>query len=264
LRWAGSKRKLLPKLSQFFEPKYPVYVEPFAGSAALFFHLQPERAVLGDLNGSLISALSGIRDHPTEIFRRLAKIPRTPEEYYKIRRQFNDERSDPITNAAYFIYLNRNSFNGLWRTDSSGRYNVPYGGEKSGATPTLETLTLCGEALKGADLRHADFRATLKAAIRPDAFVYLDPPYFADQKRVFVEYGEKQFCNDDLLDLLQLLNQIDQAGAAFVFTYRDDRQIRRHCARWRVKRNRVMRNVGGFRGSRRVHSEIIVSNVPGD
>jgi DNA adenine methylase len=190
------------------------------------------KAILADLNGRLIGTLAAVKRNPVAVFRHLSSIPRNATTYYAKRQEFNAATTERYQDAALFIYLNRNCFNGLWRTDTQGKFNVPFGGDKSGATPSLEVLVASSEALKRASLMRADFRTTLKLAMRPDAFVYIDPPYFSDEERVFVEYGARQFCSADLTDLLDLLRELDATHTRFVFTYRDSRAIRKRCARW--------------------------------
>jgi len=120
LRWAGSKRKSLALLSGAFSNQSCHYVEPFAGSAALFFSVRPSRGTLADLNGHLVNAMRHVRDDPKGLHRRLVAMPRNSEAYYKARCKFNELRPFGIQAAVLFVYLNRNCFNGLWRTNMNG------------------------------------------------------------------------------------------------------------------------------------------------
>src|ERR1700738_1413710 len=119
IRWAGSKRSSIPILSQFFPPDINRYVEPFCGSAALFFHLAPQRAVLSDLNHELISFYKSMKREPATVFKIATAIPRTERAYYKSRDAFNGE-TNPLRRAGLFYYLNKNCFNGLYRTSKAG------------------------------------------------------------------------------------------------------------------------------------------------
>jgi len=116
LRWAGSKRKLVPKLEQFWNERFSRYVEPFAGSACLFFSIAPDRAVLGDNNSELINVYRRLRTAPERIHRRLVHIPRDRDTYYRWRAK-EPRALDPETRALRFIYLNHNCFNGIYRDE---------------------------------------------------------------------------------------------------------------------------------------------------
>ena len=260
LRWAGSKRKILSHLAEHFDPTRSLYVEPFAGSACLFFRLAPKRAFLSDLNGQLINSLRAVRADPDSVARQLQLLPRTADDYYRVRKNFNRAAGGPLTRAVQFIYLNRNCFNGLWRTDTEGHFNVPFGGDRTGRNPSTESFQACSKLLERASIKQCDFRVALQRASTPGSFVYLDPPYFASIERVFVEYGKRTFGLADLDDLISILPSLDRAGAHFVFSYRFDAAVMKRCNRWNIKILEVMRNVGGFSSSRRLHRELLITN----
>jgi hypothetical protein len=148
LRWAGSKRKSLALLASTYVHNDYQYVEPFAGSAALFFSLQPASAVLGDLNGHLVNAMRCVRDDPDTVHLHLTKIPRDEATYYSMRAKFNLLRPYGIRAAVLFIYLNRNCFNGLWRTNLAGDFNVPFGGDEMGGKGLLDFVDQIGRAFE--------------------------------------------------------------------------------------------------------------------
>lgn len=119
LRWAGSKRKLLGRLAPYWQPdRHQRYIEPFAGSACLFFELDPAKAILGDANRDLIETYKAVKANPQQLFDRLVQIRRDPETYYRWRRK-NLSDTDSSTRALRFLYLNRNCFNGIYRTNVS-------------------------------------------------------------------------------------------------------------------------------------------------
>src|SRR5690348_14762677 len=130
LRWAGSKKKLIPRLQKFWHSGYSRYVEPFAGSACLFFSLNPSSAVLGDNNPELINVYRVLRREPERMHRRLVAIPREKKSYYRWRER-NPRDLDAETRALRFVYLNHNCFNGIYRTNTDGRFNVPFGNKLS-------------------------------------------------------------------------------------------------------------------------------------
>ena len=138
LRWAGSKRKLLSRLAPFWNPgRHRRYIEPFAGSACLFFELRPEKAILGDTNRELIHLYRAVRVSPESLFYRLAHIRRDARTYYRWR-AIDPLRTDPETRALRFLYLNRNCFNGIYRTNVDGDFNVPFGGKEGKPLGAIE------------------------------------------------------------------------------------------------------------------------------
>jgi DNA adenine methylase len=137
IRWAGSKRQSLPFLHSIFPQSVARYVEPFAGSAALFFHLKPKSGLLADINAQLINAFHHVCLTPDEVHQGLHCLSRDSETYYTLRREFNQQHSTGLRSAVLFVYLNRSSFNGLWRTNLKGEFNVPYGGLDMGVFPPI-------------------------------------------------------------------------------------------------------------------------------
>jgi DNA adenine methylase len=261
LRWAGSKRKSLALLSATYPSPDRHYIEPFAGSAALFFSLKPASGTLADLNGHLVNAMRHVRDRPRDVHRRLSLIPRTPRAYYAARVDFNSLRPYGLKAAVLFVYLNRNCFNGLWRTNASGEFNVPYGGTEMGDNPPIQLFKLCAESLRGARLKHQDFRKTIKDADR-NSFIYADPPYFTSTERTFIEYGKKSFGEDDLHDLIEALVAASKRGAHVALTYNEAMPIKGIPRNWNRTRFDVTRNVGGFSGARKKQSEILYTSMP--
>jgi DNA adenine methylase len=259
LRWAGSKKKSLTRLSSVYRDPERHYIEPFAGSAALFFALQPKSGTLADLNGHLINALRYVRDWPKDVHKKLGRLQRDSDTYYRIRAAFNTMTPYGIDCAVMFIYLNRNCFNGLWRTNSSGNFNVPYGGTEMGDNPPFELLESCSNALNRTKLRHQDFRKTL-ADIGADAFVYADPPYFTAGERTFVEYGKKSFGQNDLKDLIAALVRASRQGAHIALTYNAAMTLENVPKHWSRIRFEITRNVGGFGGARKRQAEILYTN----
>lgn len=259
LRWAGSKRKSLALLATSYRDPNRQYIEPFAGSAALFFELEPSSGILGDLNGHLINALRQVRDRPADLHRRLSELERNPESYYAVRDRFNEGSRFGIEAAVDFVYLNRNCFNGLWRTNLAGRFNVPFGGYEMGEYPPLALFQECAKLLRRAKLRHQDFRKTISCA-GAGSFIYADPPYFTATERVFVEYGKRSFGEDDLNDLVRLLTEAEARGAEIALTYNDAMPVPNLPVHWQEHRFFVTRNVGGFRGARKRQGEILYTS----
>src|SRR5882762_1649630 len=125
LRWAGSKRQIVTALAKYWPGRTSRYIEPFAGSACLFFYLEPAAAILGDLNGELIRTLRAVQRYPVKISDSLKRLPKGKIAYYKLR-AVDPKSLGEIEAAARFLYLNGRCFNGLYRTNSAGMFNVPY------------------------------------------------------------------------------------------------------------------------------------------
>ena len=175
LRWAGSKRGLLPNLKTFWKKSHVRYVEPFAGSACLFFALNPERAILGDLNSDLISTYIELEYRSKRVLKELAALPPWDKMEYLRLRSLDASRLEPHARAARFIYLNRFCFNGIYRTNLAGKFNVPYSGDRCGTMPNDEIFQKCSRRLRRARFMSGDFERILKHARRAIWFTWTLP-----------------------------------------------------------------------------------------
>jgi DNA adenine methylase len=258
LRWAGSKKQLLPILGKYWSSRYSRYIEPFAGSSCFFFHIEPASAILGDVNGELISALRAIKLDVGRVIECLRRFPRSELNYYRVR------RIDPsclglYEAAARFLYLNSLCFNGLYRTNSAGQFNVPYcpPGHKTVPEPLL--IQAAG-LLNRATLLVRDFEETMTMAGVGD-FVYLDPPYALSGRRVFSEYGPRPFQSCDLDRLHMALDSLNARGAKFVVSYADCLEGRKAFRPWKLRRVKTRRNIAGFTGDRKCSYELLATNL---
>lgn len=260
LRWAGSKRQLVPQLAAYWGTQHTRYVEPFAGSACLFFNLQPQAGLLGDINADLIEMYGVVRDSPAALSEALQEHKNDPDEYYELR------ATDPTTlsetdRAARFIYLNRFCFNGLYRTNQRGQFNVPYGGRKSGTVPSEADLLTASRLLTQSEIVAGDFSVVLQR-VRPGDFVYLDPPFSVAGRRVFKEYDPASFSDSELVRLRAALKQLDKSGVTFLLSYADCPEGEELGAGFRLTRVSTRRNIAGFSGNRRSADELLVTNLP--
>ena len=214
LRWAGGKRFLVSRLKKFVPSDYKdrVYHEPFLGSASLFFSLHPERSVLSDANEHLINCYKYVRDNPILIADYLKEHGEKNSEkyYYEVRDIYN--RSKPsVAQAARFIYLNRTCFNGIFRVNLSGKFNVPYGWKDSPILPDRTWLRNVSNFFKKATLNSDPFEKTL-TLINADDFVYLDPPYPPlNGTSYFTHYTKDRFVEEDqrrLAEMVHCLNDL--------------------------------------------------------
>src|SRR3984957_7722891 len=168
LRWAGSKRRLLPVLQTFWTKKHKRYVEPFAGSACLFFAIKPAKAILGDLNPELIATYIEVKYRIDAVLKELKRLkPDDKEEYLRLRK-LDTATLAPHARAARFIYLNRYCFNGIYRTNLAGQFNVPYSGVRCGAVPPDAIFEKCSSRLRRARFINGDFENVLRHAQKGD------------------------------------------------------------------------------------------------
>jgi len=257
MRWAGSKRKLLPELIKHVPDQFTRYIEPFSGSACLFFALQPKKAILSDLNRELMETYRVMSLHPKSVHRAVMAMPVTKRYYYELRAELPTSLGR-IQRAARFIYLNRHCFNGVYRTNQRGIFNVPRG-TRLGAIPNKDQFQLAAVALRRAKLLAGDFEEVTKYVRRGD-FVYLDPPYAKSGARRRGEYGYASFDISDVERLATCLNRIDRTGAVFLLSYADCREIRAISSLWHKKTILVRRHVAGFVKHRAVVREVLISN----
>jgi DNA adenine methylase len=257
LRWAGSKRKQLSRLAPFWSPDHERYVEPFAGSACLFFELAPKAAVLGDSNRELIEVYRVVRDEPERLYQRLCRIRRDLPTYRRWR-NLKPESLDRETRALRFLYLNRNCFNGIYRTNKNGEFNVPMG-TRIGKYFSKDDLLCCSKLLQGTTLVVGDFLKTLER-VKAGDFVYLDPPYAVISRRIFKEYGKKTFDTSDIPRLSESLSGIVKRSADFLVSYADSTEARALALNWYSLRLPIRRHIAGFAGDRKKAYEWLISN----
>jgi DNA adenine methylase len=236
-----------------------MYVEPFCGSAALFFSLESNSATLSDLNSDLINFYSVLRADPVGLHREAAAIPRNEQTYYATRLLYN-KCTDSFLRAAYFYFLNKNCFNGLFRTSLTGNFNVPYSGARTGEYPSISIFLEAAELLKGATLISGDFEVVVARALSRRCLVYLDPPYASGTRQPFAAYHPNSFSPLDLDRLESLLDHIDRKGSTFILTYSDEKAISGRFARWQRRAHVVRRNISGFAGARKLTAETLFTN----
>jgi DNA adenine methylase len=267
LRWAGGKQNLLKDLTSLLPPNAASrkYFEPFAGAAALFFRLAPKEAVVSDANAHLISCYQFVREQPEEVDRFLrqhAKIT-SKTHYYRVRETYNRSRPS-ARQAARFIYLNKTCFNGIFRVNNKGKFNVPYGWKEPPALPSLAELKAASKALKKAVLKAAPFEQVLADAKEGD-FVYLDPPYPPlNGTAFFTHYTAERFGTSDQEKLAALFRELDARKCLVMQSNADKKQIRQLYAGFKIKRISVTRWVTCKAKRHRVRELVITNYDPAE
>lgn len=211
LKWAGGKRQLLPELRKHVPASYGRYFEPFVGAGALFFALQPRDAVLGDVNRRLVRTYKGVRDRVGDVVKRLRTYRHDRDFYYELRELDVDRKTDAAV-AAWFIYLNKTGYNGLYRVNRDNRFNVPFGRYTNPGICQEDLLRACSATLARAELREGDFEAAVRDARRGD-FVYFDPPYVPlSATSSFTSYTSGGFGPEDQARLRDVAWRLRQRG----------------------------------------------------
>ncbi|MDE2787041.1 MAG: Dam family site-specific DNA-(adenine-N6)-methyltransferase [Chloroflexota bacterium] len=214
LRWAGGKQWISERLCRMVPDDIGTYYEPFAGGGSLFFRLLPDRAILSDLNVQLMEAYRVMRDYPNRLAAVLGRWPNNEATYYRVR---NANYSDRINRAAQLIYLNRTCWNGLYRVNRSGKFNVPFGRNGRRVFDNGHLLNV-SKSLQNVKLCCGDFATVVGTASAGD-FVYLDPPYSTHRKRNgFIQYNEKIFSWNDQRRLGDIAVRLADRGCHVVIT----------------------------------------------
>lgn len=226
LKWAGGKTQLLPELLKRVPPKVGAYFEPFLGGGALFFALRPKIALLGDANPVLVRTYRAVRDHVENVIGLLQDhaalhVKLGADHFYAVRRSPSDHLGD-VGVAAWMIYLNKTAFNGLWRVNKSGEFNVPFGRYKNPTICDAENLRACSAALQGVEVVHADFRK-LDQRFTPFGvsgdFTYADPPYAPlSATSNFTGYTAGGFGPQDQQDLRDLALRFKERGVGVMIS----------------------------------------------
>jgi DNA adenine methylase len=223
IKWAGGKRRLLADIRQVCPEDFGRYFEPFFGSGALFFSLLPGNAQLSDVNSELIEMYTEVRDNVKGVIDALRRLHNSEEEYYRVRSALP---RTPATKAARFIYLCTLSFNGIYRQNLKGEFNVPYGYKTHLKHCDTEHLREVSGYLQDREIIREDFEKAVHAAQAGD-FVYFDPPYtVAHGNNGFVKYNAKIFSWDDQKRLARTALRLKRLGCYVVVSNADHQSIR--------------------------------------
>ena len=265
LKWVGGKGKLRHALGALLPPGVELmrHVEPFLGGGALFFARAPERALLCDINRDLIGTYEAVRDDVHAVIAQLKRLSRGHGEdgYYQERERYNARaHKSRAERAAQFIYLNKTCFNGLYRVNRRGEFNVPMGRYANPNIADSETLLAASAALRQADLRCTPFESLL-SEVRPGDFVYMDPPYEPLSRTAnFTNYAQDGFSQDKQTELRNVFRELDRRGAKLMLSNSDVPFIRDLYRGFEIERVYAPRAVSCDAKSRGPVSEVVVRN----
>ena len=265
LKWVGGKRQLLSEIIPLIPEKYSTYVEPFVGGGAVFFELQPKKAIINDMNSELINVYRVIRDKSDELIEILETHAANHNEdyFYKIRSLDREEgynELDDVTKAARIIYLNKTCYNGLYRVNASGQFNTPFGRYKNPKIVDSITIKAMSKYLKRKSIRicEGDYKQVLKTLRKP-AFVYLDPPYQPlSASSSFTSYTGEGFSFEDQKELKVECDKLRKKGISFVQSNSDCPEIRELYSDYKIITVKAKRNINSKGNARGEINEVLI------
>lgn len=266
LKWAGGKRALLPELLRYSLPlQFKNYHEPFLGGGALFFALyrlgrfSEKTVILSDINKELIDTYMAVRGSVDGVIRHLQNHQYDKEYYYKVREQNPDVLSG-VVKAARMIYLNRSGFNGLYRVNKQGKFNVPFGAYTNPLLCDIPNLKAVSRSLQNVTLNAASFEAT-KYNVETHDFVYFDPPYVpVSDTANFTTYSGGGFNLEDQQRLMKLFRSLAKQDVFVMLSNSDTPWVREHYAGYCFHEVQVQRNISAKSDKREVAQELIITN----
>jgi DNA adenine methylase len=259
LKWAGGKGRLLAQYQPLFPQRFERYFEPFVGAGAVFFHLAPPNAHLSDVNPELVNAYQVIRNHVEELIATLASYPHDRDFYYALRAR-DPEHMPAVERAARIIYMNKTCFNGLYRVNRRGQFNVPFGDYKNPRILDEAGLRAAHSALQNVSITHQGFDAVLAEAKSGD-FVYFDPPYHPlSPTASFTSYAADDFGPEDQIRLAAVFRRLDAKGVKLMLSNSDTPFIRDLYEGFHIQQVWAPRAINRDAAKRQPVAEVVVTN----
>ena len=263
VKWVGGKRQLMFELLKNMPKSYNRYFEPFIGGGALFFELQPQNGYISDMNKELINLYTVVRDDVYALIDDLNKHEVSKEYFLKIRNLDRSEKYNSLSDvkkASRFIYLNRTCFNGMYRVNSQGQFNVPFGNYKNPRIIDTENLINCSKLLKNTEICCADFSEILNKAQKGD-FVYFDPPYVPlNETSSFTSYTKDGFDLDMQFKLRDICDELDSMGVMFMLSNSDTKLVNELYSNYEIKKVFASRAINANPNGRGKITEVLVRN----
>lgn len=264
VKWAGGKGQLLNDISKNIPEEFNDYYEPFVGGGAVFFFLYSKglikKAYLSDLNEELINAYTVIKYKVFDLIEELKRSDfyvNKKEQYYKIR---SWEPKDPVQRAARFIYLNKTAYNGLYRVNAQGKFNVPFGRYKNPKILDARNLIAVHNALQVADIFVADFQEAVRNAKKMD-FIYFDPPYQPISNTAsFTQYTKGAFKKEDQIRLARVFKELDSRGCFVLLSNSDNYFIKALYNNYKIITVHARRAINSKPEGRKGVTELLIKN----
>lgn len=274
VKWAGGKHQILNELKSYLPKKYNHYYEPFIGGGALLFELKPTQATINDYNPQLINVYYQIQDSPKLLIERISKMQnkynklKTLEDkkdyYYKLRSQYNElvahPEKDPegIETATLFIVLNKLGFNGLYRVNSNGEFNVPWNQKDKLNAYDENNISEINKYLENVEILNGDFEEACKTA-KKDDLVYFDPPYDSDVE-TFTDYTKVGFGKDEQVRLAECFKKLDKKGVKVMLSNHNTKLINELYKDYNIHVIEARRNINSNGTGRGKVEEVIITN----
>lgn len=263
VKWAGGKNQLLPELARRAPKKFNRYFEPFLGGGALLFYLQPKEAFVSDLNSELINLYEVVRDRLDDLIKSLKKHEHSEEYFYSLRnvdRELSYKRWGAVRRASRFLYLNKTCFNGLYRVNSLGQFNVPFGSYKNPNWVDEKNLRACSEVLQSVSTKVEPFERILSKVKKGD-LVYFDPPYAPlTPTSNFTSYTSSGFTPDDQIRLSEFYKELDSKGAYLMLSNSSTPSVFDLYSDFNICEVKATRAINSCADKRGKVSEVIITN----
>ena len=264
LKWVGGKRQLINEINNRKPDAFNTYIEPFIGGGAVLFDLQPQNAIIADVNVDLINMYQTIKTQPNELIDELKKYKNEKDFYYEMREKDRLETYDELSNiekAARMIYLNKTCFNGLYRVNSQGQNNVPFGNYKNPLICDEETIKDLSKFFNdnNIEIYNQSFESTIDLAKTGD-FVYLDPPYDPVNETSFTSYDKNNFDKQRQLELKNKCDELNAKGIKFLLSNSDTSYIKELYKDYTIDIVQAKRNVNCKADERGKINEVLIRN----
>ena len=261
MKWAGGKTQMLGNIMPKIPQKYGKYIEPFIGGGALFFALSPDKAIIADSNPELINMYRQVADNVETVISYLKKYKNTKEDFYEVR-SLDWLKLKKEEAAARTIYLNKTCFNGLYRVNKKGQFNVPFGKYKAPNFCDEEALYAASDVLKKATITCGDYLSVLKEYAEPGDFIFLDPPYLPiSEYSDFKRYTKEQFYEEDHVELAKEVKRLQELGCHVILTNSNHPLVHELYADYKIEVIQTKRYIS-CNGSKRKGEDIIVDILP--
>ena len=261
MKWAGGKTQMLSDIMPKIPKKYGKYIEPFIGGGALFFALNPDKAIIADRNPELINMYQQVADNVEAVISHLKKYKNTKEDFYEVR-SLDWLKLKKEEAAARMIYLNKTCFNGLYRVNKKGQFNVPFGKYKAPNFCDEEVLYAASDVLKKATIECGDYLSVLKKYAEPGDFIFLDPPYLPiSEYSDFKRYTKEQFYEEDHIELAKEVKRLQELGCYVILTNSNHPLVHELYADYKIEVIQTKRYIS-CNGSKRKGEDIIVNILP--
>lgn len=267
VKWAGGKTQLLERLEARMPDNYGKYYEPFIGGGALLLDVQPERAVINDINGQLLNVYRQLKIDAEAVIKAVSILDSEPcdkDRYMAVRKMYNEKIESGILDvecAALMIWINKHCFNGLYRVNSKGLFNVPYNNKTNGVSIDEENIRGIGQYLKNADItiRQGDFEEACNDVVAGD-FVYFDSPYVpVSETANFTDYTKDGFSLEDHKRLAALYRRLSDMGVKVMLSNHDVPLVHELYEGFTIEEVEVRRAINSD-ASKRSGKEVIITN----